>query len=366
MLQYFEVINEFGKQGHSRQNYLYYYFSIMHATRKKDLQRKPQMCGNAFKCRLLGDAHALMDAIPIPIFLSLVWTLSRSYAKAQQHKLTLKSLAILTFYMFAFDTFCWKYEVWEKIWYADEIYHFNFRLNPLITPPVEKSPIMTLSLQEVLIVGSCSEQVKFSELTLDMFRMLQSLEREPQEDMVQMYDASPAPGRIPYVRKEWLVLLLFPLNCCFISLHDFHFLSTKMGAEFLAILRIDYYWGIIMVYAYFRRMEVWFWRGRILTSIFCTNRLCLNSSSFWLVATGNCQPTEHSWSTYQGTDAFPQNHKLKIQGCTSLAPKVLWKNWLFYRLWVAGILLQSIRRGKSLHMKKVAKMLNDFFFPATI
>ena len=61
---------------------------------------------------------------------------------------------------------------------------------------------MTLSLQEVLIVGSCSEQVKFSELTLDMFRMLQSLEREPQEDMVQMYDASPAPGRIPYVRKE--------------------------------------------------------------------------------------------------------------------------------------------------------------------
>ena len=58
---------------------------------------------------------------------------------------------------------------------------------------------MTLSLQEVLIVGSCSEQVKFSELTLDMFRMLQSLEREPQEDMVQMYDASPAPGRIPYV-----------------------------------------------------------------------------------------------------------------------------------------------------------------------
>ena len=120
-----------------------------------------------------------------------------------------------------------------------------------------------------------------------------------------------------------------------------------------------------MVHVYFRRMEVWFWRGRILTSIFCTNRLCLNSSSFWLVATGNCQPTEHSWSTYQGTDAFPQNHKLKIQGC-NLAPKVLWKNGLFYRLWVAGILLQSMRRGISLHMKKVDKMLNDFSFPATI
>ena len=64
---------------------------------------------------------------------------------------------------------------------------------------------MTLSLQEVLIVGSCSEQVKFSELTLDMFRMLQSLEMEPQEDMVQMYDASPAPGRIPYVRIAFLI-----------------------------------------------------------------------------------------------------------------------------------------------------------------
>ena len=69
----------------------------------------------------------------------------------------------------------------------------------MITPPLEKSPIMTLALQEVLIVGSCSEQVKFSELTLDMFRMLQTLEREPQEDMAQMYDQSPAPGRVPFV-----------------------------------------------------------------------------------------------------------------------------------------------------------------------
>ena len=78
-----------------------------------------------------------------------------------------------------------------------------FRLNPLITPPVEKSPMMTLTLQEVLIVGSCSDQVKFSELTLDMFRMLQTLEREPQEDLVQMYDASPAPGRMPLVRRTF-------------------------------------------------------------------------------------------------------------------------------------------------------------------
>ena len=42
--------------------------------------------------------------------------------------------------------------------------------------------------------------MKFSELTLDMFRMLQTLEREPQEDLNnQIYDASPAPGRTPFI-----------------------------------------------------------------------------------------------------------------------------------------------------------------------
>ena len=56
--------------------------------------------------------------------------------------------------------------------------------------------MMTLSLQEVLIVGASSDQVKFSELTLDMFRMLQTLEREPQEDLTHMYDASPGPRRL--------------------------------------------------------------------------------------------------------------------------------------------------------------------------
>jgi len=73
----------------------------------------------------------------------------------------------------------------------------SHRLNPLITPPVERSPIMTLTLQEVIIVGNVTDQVKFSELTLDMFRMLQTLEREPQDELAQVYDSSPAPGRIP-------------------------------------------------------------------------------------------------------------------------------------------------------------------------
>jgi hypothetical protein len=57
---------------------------------------------------------------------------------------------------------------------------------------------MNLSLQEILIIGNCSDQVKFSELTMDMFRMLQTLEREPQEDFNHIYDASPAPGRPPF------------------------------------------------------------------------------------------------------------------------------------------------------------------------
>lgn len=82
------------------------------------------------------------------------------------------------------------------------------RLSPLTTPPCERSPHMTLSLQEILIVGSACEQAKFSELTMDMFRMLQTLEREPTDSghpMIGMHhpgigphDASPAASRMPY------------------------------------------------------------------------------------------------------------------------------------------------------------------------
>ncbi|XP_044734117.1 protein SCAI [Chrysoperla carnea] len=74
----------------------------------------------------------------------------------------------------------------------------SHRLSPLTTPPVEKSQFMNLTLQEILIIGNCTDQVKFSELTMDMFRMLQTLEREPQDDFNHIYDASPAPGRMPY------------------------------------------------------------------------------------------------------------------------------------------------------------------------
>ncbi|KAK7491648.1 hypothetical protein BaRGS_00017101 [Batillaria attramentaria] len=74
----------------------------------------------------------------------------------------------------------------------------SHRLTPINTPPLDKGSPVYLTLQEILIVGNCHEQVKFSELTLDMFRMLQTLEREPQDDLTtQIFDTSPAPGRQP-------------------------------------------------------------------------------------------------------------------------------------------------------------------------
>lgn len=42
-----------------------------------------------------------------------------------------------------------------------------------------KTQANSLSLQEILIIGNCQEQIKFSELSLDMFRMLQAVERQP-------------------------------------------------------------------------------------------------------------------------------------------------------------------------------------------
>ena len=60
-------------------------------------------------------------------------------------------------------------------------------------------------LQEVILVGARQEQVKFSELTLDMFRMLQTMEREAQEDMPQVYDVSPGQGRAPFVSYQHLL-----------------------------------------------------------------------------------------------------------------------------------------------------------------
>ncbi|KAJ8687938.1 hypothetical protein QAD02_023733 [Eretmocerus hayati] len=72
------------------------------------------------------------------------------------------------------------------------------RLGQNDSPPVDRSTPPCLSLQEILIVGNCADQVKFSELSMDMFRILQTLEREPREDLNHLHDASPAGGRLPF------------------------------------------------------------------------------------------------------------------------------------------------------------------------
>uniref|UniRef100_W5MCE5 Suppressor of cancer cell invasion n=1 Tax=Lepisosteus oculatus TaxID=7918 RepID=W5MCE5_LEPOC len=54
-------------------------------------------------------------------------------------------------------------------------------------PQLEQGMIVgQLTLADALIIGNCANQVKFSELTIDMFRMLQALEREPVNLATQM------------------------------------------------------------------------------------------------------------------------------------------------------------------------------------
>lgn len=68
------------------------------------------------------------------------------------------------------NIFCWA----EKSSLFNRFSGSGSRLSPLTTPPCERSPQMTLSLQEILIVGCAVEQAKFSELTMDMFRWVNS------------------------------------------------------------------------------------------------------------------------------------------------------------------------------------------------
>lgn len=150
------------------------------------------------------------------------------------------------------------------------------RLSPLTTPPVEKSQYMNLTLQEILIVGSASEQVKFSELTMDMFRMIQTLEREPQEDFNHIYDASPAPGRVPYGvpgTKGWVD-------------------ASKRSKSKSFVLSDT------------SRME----KGqeeKIHTNIFFTNQRWVKFLFFWPVASRNFLPTVLYFCTFQPTVASP-------------------------------------------------------------
>jgi hypothetical protein len=60
------------------------------------------------------------------------------------------------------------------------------RLRSSNVPQQLKMPTGKLFLSEVLIVGNYQSQVKFSELTVDMYRILQILEREPSEQQQQL------------------------------------------------------------------------------------------------------------------------------------------------------------------------------------
>ncbi|CAO3667386.1 unnamed protein product [Umbelopsis vinacea] len=58
-----------------------------------------------------------------------------------------------------------------------------------------------LRLQEAILVGNYQNQIKFSELTLDMYRMLQSLEKEP-TSIRPGSTVAPAPGSVAATTNE--------------------------------------------------------------------------------------------------------------------------------------------------------------------
>uniref|UniRef100_A0A3B5L0Y0 Uncharacterized protein n=1 Tax=Xiphophorus couchianus TaxID=32473 RepID=A0A3B5L0Y0_9TELE len=89
------------------------------------------------------------------------------------------------------------------------------RLQDGSVPPLEQGMVVgQLVLADALIVGNCNNQVKFSELTVDMFRMLQALEREPvnlatqtskQATLVGFWlnaFTDKQPGRAPWVKAR--------------------------------------------------------------------------------------------------------------------------------------------------------------------
>ena len=45
------------------------------------------------------------------------------------------------------------------------VYRRRFRLAPLTVPAVERTPSMCLSLQEILVVGNCADQVSWGSQT---------------------------------------------------------------------------------------------------------------------------------------------------------------------------------------------------------
>ena len=77
----------------------------------------------------------------------------------------------------------------------------SYRINPSSIPLLpagsEKilSNIQLYSLEEIIIIGNYQDQIKFSELTIDMYRMLQAVERQQNESSGEERNIiqSPAP-----------------------------------------------------------------------------------------------------------------------------------------------------------------------------
>lgn len=40
------------------------------------------------------------------------------------------------------------------------MFYYSFRLSPQTTPPVERSSAMTLTLQEIILIGNVNDQVR--------------------------------------------------------------------------------------------------------------------------------------------------------------------------------------------------------------
>ncbi|CAL8386856.1 unnamed protein product [Boreogadus saida] len=90
------------------------------------------------------------------------------------------------------------------------VVHSN-RLQEGCVPPLEQGMVVgQLVLADALIIGNSNNQVKFSELTIDMFRMLQALEREPVNLATQTSKAGPLePNEKPAKRENPHKYLLY-------------------------------------------------------------------------------------------------------------------------------------------------------------
>lgn len=105
-----------------------------------------------------------------------------------------------------------------------------------------------LGIQDTAVTNCSSPtvtQVKFSELTMDMFRMLQTLEREPQDDFNHIYDASPAPGRVPLVsnvavlrHQKWPDWKVWMSKCPFEVQIEIYTMSYRYYMILIPLLRL--------------------------------------------------------------------------------------------------------------------------------